>query len=160
MPGKGRTSQAQRQLCQRRMDRSRMGRKFGSRWAARTSALRKGEAVSGLGSEKTVATAMVVGAVVAFAWTTKGAVPWWNAMSSRSTSGNTTISSMMNIKLVRMNTVDRPTFHRDIIRSVLPEFEAEVNPPVVPLCLSGVLDVLSTALSSKDIFKDLRLRTE
>jgi len=109
-----------------------MGRKFASQWAASTSALWKGEAVSGLGIEKTVATAMVAGAVVAFACTTKGAVPWWNAMSSRSTSGNTTISSMMNIRLVRMNTVDVLTFHRDIIRSVLPEIEQEVNPSVVP----------------------------
>jgi len=106
-----------------------MGRKFGSGWAAKNSALRKGEAVSGLCSEKTVATAMAGGAVVALACSTKGAVPWWNAMSSRSTSGNTTISSMTSIRLPRMNSVDVPTFHRDIIRSVLPEFEPEVNPP-------------------------------
>lgn len=54
-------------------------------------------------------------------------------MSSKSTSGKITISSMMNIRLTRMTTFDGLTFHRDIIRYVLPEFDPEVNPSIVLL---------------------------
>lgn len=62
-------------FAQQRMDRSRMGRKLGSRASPITSDVLKGVAMSGLGNGKTVATAMVAGAVVALACTTKGAVP-------------------------------------------------------------------------------------
>lgn len=89
--------------------------------------------MAGLNNGKMFATAIVTGAVVAFACTTRGAVPWWNAMSSRSTSGRYTISSMIDIRLIRITTFDGLTFHCDMIRSVLPEFKREVNPSVVPL---------------------------
>lgn len=100
---------------QQRIDRSLMGRKFESELPKLGLGSLNRENDSRFELRGTAAIATVAGGAVARVCTSTGAVPPWNAVSGRSTSGNTTISSIRNVRLPSTINVGVFTFHRDIV---------------------------------------------